>query len=140
MAKNEIYSARVVHVEAHQSDGCYHHIPEGFRVYLCSPRGDENYLDKSGGFHGNINSDRYAELFVTEEAARLGAEEAFRAIYQCGVDPTYHSQLVWRAEDRSEEEEPAIDDTVRCCPDCERPNQFGELCPSCVRDRETEVA
>jgi len=32
--------------------------------------------------------------------------------------------------------EPDHDDTVHCCPDCERPNQFGELCPSCERERE----
>jgi hypothetical protein len=30
-----------------------------------------------------------------------------------------------------ESEEPYIDDTVHCCPECERPNQFGELCESC---------
>ena len=32
-------------------------------------------------------------------------------------------------------EEPPIDDAVKCCPDCERPNQFGELCPECLRGR-----
>lgn len=31
-------------------------------------------------------------------------------------------------------EEPSVDDEVRCCPDCERPNQFGELCPTCERE------
>jgi hypothetical protein len=31
--------------------------------------------------------------------------------------------------------EPDIDDTVRCCPECERPNQFGELCESCHREQ-----
>jgi|SRR5579872_2978859 len=30
--------------------------------------------------------------------------------------------------------EPDIDDTVNCCPDCERPNQFGDLCESCTQD------
>ncbi len=30
--------------------------------------------------------------------------------------------------------EPDHDDTVHCCPDCERPNQFGEQCDSCRRD------
>jgi hypothetical protein len=25
------------------------------------------------------------------------------------------------------------------CPDCDRPNQFGELCDSCRQDRETEI-
>lgn len=31
--------------------------------------------------------------------------------------------------------EPDHDDTVHCCPDCERPNQFGELCHSCASER-----
>ena len=26
---------------------------------------------------------------------------------------------------------PETDDTVLCCPNCERPNQFGEMCHSC---------
>lgn len=32
-------------------------------------------------------------------------------------------------------EEPSHDDTVMCCPDCESPNQFGELCIQCARER-----
>jgi hypothetical protein len=35
-------------------------------------------------------------------------------------------------------DEPEIDDSVKCCPDCERPNQFGEVCPSCLRERSEE--
>jgi len=27
--------------------------------------------------------------------------------------------------------EPDIDDTVYCCPECERPNQYGDLCETC---------
>lgn len=30
-------------------------------------------------------------------------------------------------------DEPSMDDEVLCCPDCERPNQFGELCAACRR-------
>lgn len=30
--------------------------------------------------------------------------------------------------------EPEIHDEVLCCPDCERPNQFGELCSRCYND------
>lgn len=37
------------------------------------------------------------------------------------------------------EEEPDHDDSVKCCPDCERPNQFGELCDSCRSDRQAEI-
>lgn len=36
------------------------------------------------------------------------------------------------------DDEPTHDDTVHCCPDCERPNQFGELCMTCQRDREAD--
>jgi hypothetical protein len=37
-----------------------------------------------------------------------------------------------------EVQEPEIDDSVHCCPDCERPNQFGEVCDSCRVDRGLE--
>jgi len=33
------------------------------------------------------------------------------------------------------DEQQDVDDTVHCCPDCERPNQFGELCVACARER-----
>lgn len=36
-------------------------------------------------------------------------------------------------------EEPSIDDSVRFCPNCERPNQFGELCVSCQRDEQESI-
>jgi hypothetical protein len=39
-----------------------------------------------------------------------------------------------------EAEAPDVDDTVHCCPDCEKPNQFGELCPACIEDRRLEGA
>ena len=39
------------------------------------------------------------------------------------------------AERDSHYDEPDCDDTVLCCPDCERPNQFGELCAACARER-----
>jgi hypothetical protein len=31
-------------------------------------------------------------------------------------------------------EEPDYDDTVKCCPNCETPNQFGELCHRCLQE------
>lgn len=35
--------------------------------------------------------------------------------------------------DAREPSEPDVDDSVKCCPNCERPNQFGELCiPFCI--------
>lgn len=36
-------------------------------------------------------------------------------------------------------DEPDHNDAVLCCPDCERPNQFGEICSSCERDRQAEI-
>lgn len=36
------------------------------------------------------------------------------------------------------EEEPDVDDSVRFCPECETPNQFGELCGRCQREIEME--
>lgn len=32
--------------------------------------------------------------------------------------------------------EPEFDDGVKCCPECESPNQFGELCPACREERD----
>jgi len=32
----------------------------------------------------------------------------------------------------------AFNDEVLCCPDCEEPNQFGELCHRCIAERELE--
>ncbi len=45
---------------------------------------------------------------------------------------------VCAAQDADTPPEPEHDDSVRCCPDCERPNQFGELCTECERERERE--
>jgi hypothetical protein len=32
-----------------------------------------------------------------------------------------------------------VDDSVMCCPDCERPNQFGELCGECRREEQSRI-
>lgn len=37
-------------------------------------------------------------------------------------------------------EEPDHSDAVKCCPDCERPNQFGELCGDCQHERALDAA
>jgi hypothetical protein len=44
------------------------------------------------------------------------------------------------AERDEVEQEPDIDDSVKCCPDCERPNQFGELCASCEQEQSIQAA
>ncbi len=38
----------------------------------------------------------------------------------------------------NEPDAPDIDDSVRFCPECETPNQFGELCEHCQREIESE--
>lgn len=42
-------------------------------------------------------------------------------------------------EKELQDEEPSYDDSVKFCPDCERPNQFGELCFSCRQERQNEI-
>lgn len=48
-----------------------------------------------------------------------------------------HERELQREADRNFEfyddtpAEPEIDDAVRFCPECETPNQFGELCARC---------
>jgi len=37
-----------------------------------------------------------------------------------------------------DEPEPDVDDGVRCCPEFERPNQFGEKCPACEESERYE--
>ena len=32
-----------------------------------------------------------------------------------------------------------IDDTVKACPECDTPNQFGEICPRCQREFDREI-
>ena len=43
------------------------------------------------------------------------------------------------AEITAAREEPDQNDEVHCCPDCDRPNQFGELCPSCEQEQRDEA-
>lgn len=37
------------------------------------------------------------------------------------------------------DQEPEIDDSIKSCPDCETPNQFGERCQSCVEDEQRRL-
>lgn len=85
------YTARIVFTPRHQMDSCYEIVPDGFTVYLKNQNGDEDYLGKDGSFNGNVNSDRYAQRFVTEQQARAGFEQAFKRIYCGHVDPAWHS-------------------------------------------------
>lgn len=42
-------------------------------------------------------------------------------------------------EDQINTEEPEINDEVKFCPECEKPNQFGELCERCRNEIEREA-
>lgn len=42
------------------------------------------------------------------------------------------------AEEEARMDEPDHNDEVLCCPNCERPNQFGEMCHSCEEDTERD--
>lgn len=53
-------------------------------------------------------------------------------------DPDYRLCESCIAKRDEHYDEPDHDDTVRCCPDCERPNQFGELCVECARERKEQ--
>jgi hypothetical protein len=37
-------------------------------------------------------------------------------------------------DEEEADDEPSHNDAVLCCPDCEKPNQFGEQCLSCMAD------
>lgn len=39
----------------------------------------------------------------------------------------------------SDGEEPPCDDTVHSCPNCDRPNQFGELCWACDQEERADA-
>jgi hypothetical protein len=43
-------------------------------------------------------------------------------------------------EDYGPPEEPDVDDSVNACPECEKPNQFGELCPGCEQEQRNDDA
>jgi DNA-directed RNA polymerase subunit RPC12/RpoP len=47
----------------------------------------------------------------------------------------YMCEGCWAIFEDEQTPEPDHDDTVHACPDCERPNQFGELCHPCASER-----
>jgi hypothetical protein len=57
---------------------------------------------------------------------------------ECGVEIPVELTVCDDCSGYSPEEEPDHDDSVKFCPDCERPNQFGELCQSCQSDRDAQ--
>jgi len=60
--------------------------------------------------------------------------------YFCPICQDFVDNILNEIEMENEMNEPEIDDTVHCCPNCEQPNQFGELCIPCQRNIERERA
>ena len=85
-----------------------------------------------------LYNEPYEVLFATSEAVTVRMTGTpHHAPFTTFIRRHDEDLRLWRIV-AVESEDPEIDDAVHCCPDCERPNQFGELCPSCVRDREVE--
>lgn len=51
--------------------------------------------------------------------------------------PGYSNSDGSQPDDDFDYPEPECYDGVKSCPDCERPNQFGELCSECREERAT---
>ncbi len=89
---------------------------------------DDSRIDELGALVHKTVVDFLEEFSVDLDAFRVAhlAEVAVKEALNVGlVDGT---------------EEPEHDDSVKCCPDCERPNQFGELCGECERERQVGIA
>jgi hypothetical protein len=54
--------------------------------------------------------------------------------------PMDEHELALFAYEEDYDEPPDVDDSVNFCPECETPNQFGELCTRCRREIEAEGA
>lgn len=50
--------------------------------------------------------------------------------------PTCETLLRYQQEEEQHFSEPDHDESCGVCPDCDRPNQFGELCNDCRREQE----
>ena len=83
-------------------------------------------------------------LLVTYRRRRSGRTHQIR--FECGADNRDLAlREAWNTGsdivtvDDDDAQEPQVDDAVLCCPYCDRPNQFGEVCASCERDRQDEI-
>lgn len=85
---------------------------------------------------GSADGSEHVIRFPSEQAAHNYIAD----LPQC-FDPAVNIVATFPSfgPDTDPNEEPAIDDTVLCCPDCETPNQFGELCSRCWEDRRLEA-
>lgn len=95
-------------------------------------------------FYKTLNSDLMGEeingnTFAIGDVIADLLHLASRNTESDGADPVERAirlgQAHYEEESEEEEEDPgSIDDSVKCCPDCEVPNQFGEVCPICLRE------
>ncbi len=98
-----------------------------YHLHTCETDGDMDYLDIL------YDGDDAAECQAAIDAYLTNAEPCA----DCGARiVSAHSATCFLAHPP----EPSHDDSVKCCPDCEKPNQFGELCAECTRDRDAREA
>ncbi len=69
-----------------------------------------------------------------QEWERLG--EMMKKDHQALLERYRALQLARARIRREQDQEPSIDDTVQYCPECQQANQFGDLCPTCLRERD----
>ena len=71
---------------------------------------------------GEVKEERMASMIIYETMA--GASRDYAMPVRVEMD---------------DYDEPDVDDSVRFCPECETPNQFGEICGRCQREIEMEA-
>lgn len=85
-----------------------------------------------------------AELL--EVVVMIGAEVTKPTINDipvgCAIEVECEScgEKFFENEDHKCAEAPDVHDGVHCCPNCERPNQFGEVCSDCLSEEEEHEA
>jgi len=79
------------------------------------------------------------ELCESAKRGNVCIDDLCRAdITLCGFDRDLYEEIT----DMGDYDEPGsdyFDDSVKFCPNCERPNQFGEFCEPCRRELAEEL-
>lgn len=90
-----------------------------------------------------INREWVSECETALKACPAEFTQRFIAIMFLGQSLITETRIVAAIDGAKEEvlrrfglvpDPPDVDDSVKCCPECEKPNQFGELCQSCIDD------
>jgi predicted amidophosphoribosyltransferase len=69
-------------------------------------------------------------------------KEVYEVYYQeldSDIDTVLCAECQAEADQDNELPEPSHDDSVKFCPNCEQPNQFGQLCAECERDEQDAI-